>query len=171
MYYPRGLCCHGDYVYICDRGNMRIQILTSDFEYSNSIQRDDLCPLRVLTSETTIGVSSNGGATLFFDLETRALKYKHNNYATYKINYIVSTFYGSNHSAKIFYLFDSDGNFIEEMAMNENLIKYTTSWHDGSLSRQKNNLYLVSGQVKYWNSSNSTDNLIFEWKELFQKLN
>ena len=25
--YPRDLCCHGDYVYICDRSNKRIQIL------------------------------------------------------------------------------------------------------------------------------------------------
>ena len=24
--YPRGLCCHGDYVYICDWDNKRIQI-------------------------------------------------------------------------------------------------------------------------------------------------
>ena len=29
--YPRGLCCHGDYLYICDYLNKRIQILTLDF--------------------------------------------------------------------------------------------------------------------------------------------
>ena len=31
--YPLGLCCHGDYFYICDRDNKRIQILTFDLEY------------------------------------------------------------------------------------------------------------------------------------------
>ena len=78
---PLGLCCHGDYVYICDYFNNRIQILTLDFDYVNTIQLDGLHPLRVQTSETTIGVSC-GGSILFFDLETRALKHKHNNYGT-----------------------------------------------------------------------------------------
>ena len=70
--YPAGLCCHGDYVYICDRGNKRIQILTLDFEYSSTIQLDDY-PRRVQTSETTIGVSGSNGITFFYDLKTRAL--------------------------------------------------------------------------------------------------
>ena len=34
---PHGLCCHGDYLYICDYGNMRIQILTLDFDYVKTI--------------------------------------------------------------------------------------------------------------------------------------
>ena len=72
MNYPNGLCCHGDYLYICDSDNKRIQILTLDLEYSNTIQLDGL-PIRVQTSETTIGVSFYGGATFFFDLKTRAL--------------------------------------------------------------------------------------------------
>ena len=28
---PLGLCCHGDYLYVCDCDNNRIQILTLDF--------------------------------------------------------------------------------------------------------------------------------------------
>ena len=120
--YPRGLCCHGDYLYICDYWNNRIQILTLDFEYSSTIQLYD--PIRVQTSEATIGVSCYGRATFFFDLKTRALKFKHDNYGTYNINYINSIFYGSNYSRFKFYFFDSDGNFIEEMAMNENLSKH-----------------------------------------------
>ena len=59
---PCGLCCHGDYVYICDK---RIQILTRDFEYLNTIQLDGLYPLRVQTSETTISVSCNFGVIFF----------------------------------------------------------------------------------------------------------
>ena len=48
---PHGLCCHGDYVYICDYNNKRIQILTLDFEYSNTIQLDDLSPYYVQKSK------------------------------------------------------------------------------------------------------------------------
>jgi len=138
--YPWGLCCHGDYLYICDYNNKRIQILTLDLEYSNSIQLDDL-PLYVQTSETTIGVSC-GGATFFFDLKTRALKFKHVNYATFNINYINSIFYGSNYEKKKFYLFDSDGNFKEEMVMNERLSPHITFWTDG-FCRHKDILYLA----------------------------
>ena len=119
-----------------------------DFEYSNTIQLDGLYPLRVRTSETTIGVSVSGGATFFFDLKTRALKHKHNNYVTYNISYINSIFYGLNYYEKKFYLFDSDGEYIEEMAMNENLSKHITDWNDGSLCSHKDVLYLADAQGK-----------------------
>ena len=90
---PLGLCCHADYVYICDHYNERILILTLDFEYSKTIHLDGLL-LKVQKSVKTIGVSCYGGATSFFDLKPRALKHKHNNYVTSNINYINSTFCG-----------------------------------------------------------------------------
>ena len=139
--YPRGLCCHGDCVYICDCNNKRIQILSLDFNYVNTIRLDGI-PLSVQTSETTIGVSCNDGTTCFFDLKTRALKHKHNNYVTYNIKYINSIFYGSNCKQKKFYLFDSNGNFKEEMAMNDRLSKHITYWH-GGLCKHKDVLYLA----------------------------
>ena len=105
---PFGLCCRGDYLYVCDFSNRRIQILTLDFEYVNTIQIDGDYPRRVQLSETTIGVASNE-ATFCFDLKSRTLKYNHN-YGTFNLNYIDSTFYGSNHQQKKCYFFDSDGN-------------------------------------------------------------
>ena len=74
---PLGLCCHGDYLYICDHSNRRIQILTLDFECVSTIKLDDPNPFRVQISETTIGVASNE-ATFCFDLKSRTLKYNHN---------------------------------------------------------------------------------------------
>ena len=139
---PWSLCFHDLYLYICDFYNKRIQILTVNFDYISTFQLDGLYPYRVNTSETTIGVSCPQ-ATLFYDLKTRALKFKHNNYGTWNINYIDSTFYGSDYSEKKFYFFDSDGNFIEEMVMNENLSKHISNWPDGSLCVHKMNLYLV----------------------------
>ena len=142
------MCCHGDNLYICDDNNERIQILTLDFEYSNTIELDDLKPLRIQTSETTIGVSCYGGTTLFFDLVSKVLKFKHDNYRTKNLNYFDSTFYGSNNEQKKFYFFDSDGNFKEEMAMNERLSELITDGPDGSLCRHKDILYLAD-----WESS------------------
>ena len=139
---PFGLCCRGDYLYICDCNNKRIQILSLDFEYVNTIQLDGLYPYIVHTSETTIGLSCRDGPTFFFDLKTRALKLKHDNYGTWNLNYIDSTFYGSNYSTKKFYLFDSYENFIEEMVMNESLSKHIRNW-PGGLCRHKGVLYLA----------------------------
>ena len=145
---PSGLCCHGDYVYICDRGNKRIQILNLDLEYSNTIQIDDY-PRRVQTSETSIGVSCYTGLTFFFDLKTRALKHKHDNYETCNINYIDSTFYCLSYTNAVFqqrkfYFFDSDGNFIEEMAINENLIEHINRHTAGTMCKYKDQLYLIA---------------------------
>ena len=139
---PFGLCCHGDYLYICDSDNKRIQILTFDCEYSSTIQIDGHNSIIVQISETAICVSCDSRATFFFDLKTRALNHKHDNYGTSNINYIYSIFYGSNHSTKKLYLFDSNGNLIEEMAMNERLSQHITSW-PGGLCRHKDILYLA----------------------------
>ena len=140
--YPRGLCCHGDYLYICDHNNSRIQILTLDFEYVNSIELDGLGPFRVQTSETTIGVSC-GNATFFFDLKSRGLKFKLNNYGTSNINYINSIFYGTNYEEKKFYFFDSNGNFIEEEVINENWLgEHITHWL-GGFCRHNDILYFA----------------------------
>ena len=82
---PVGLCCNVDFLYICDYRNKRIQILTLDFDYVYTIQLGGNFPRRVQISNTTIGVSCDQ-ATLFYDLFSKALKYKHNIAGTYAIN-------------------------------------------------------------------------------------
>ena len=82
LQYPRGLCSHGDYLYICDYDNNRIQILNLDFEYVNTIHLDGHRPYRVQISNTTIGVTCREG-TFFYDLITKELKYTHNIRRTY----------------------------------------------------------------------------------------
>ena len=62
---PAGLSCHGDYLYVCDCINNRIQILTLDFGYISTIKLDSLYPRIVQISETTLGVSCGSGSTLF----------------------------------------------------------------------------------------------------------
>ena len=148
--YPFGLCCYGDYVYICDRGNKRIQILTLDFEYVNTIQLDSHNPIRIQISNTTIAVSCDE-ATLFYNLVSTALKYKHNIRGTENINYIDSIFCALNLAQKKLFFFESDGNFLEEKGFHENLI-LSNVWGSlgGSMCRYKDILYMLdykSGKV------------------------
>ena len=138
---PFGLCCHGDYLYICDYGNNRIQILNLDFGYVNTIRLDGNKPIRVQISNTTIGVSCQQ-ATLFYDLVSKALKYKHNFAETWNINYIDSTFYALNVQQKKMYFFDSNGNFLEEKAFHEQLIM-SSYWPSGSMCEYKDQLYMI----------------------------
>ena len=140
MNFPHDLCCKDDYLYICDRNNRRIQILTLDFEYSNTIQIDGH-PFRIQISNTTIGLSCEK-ATLFYDLVSKALKYKHNIAETFSINYIDSTFCALNCRKNKLYFFDSDGNFLEEMAFPKKLI-LTKCWTSGSMCRYKDQLYVT----------------------------
>ena len=135
-----GLCCHGDYLYICDYGNNRIQILTLDFRYSSTIELDDY-PLRVQISNTTIGVSCKK-ATLFYDIDSKALKYKHDIARTENINYIDSTFCALNVKQKKIYFFDSEGSFLEEKTFHEKLI-LSDDWRSGSMCKYKDQFYMT----------------------------
>ena len=147
LHWPFGLCCHSDYLFVCDWGNKRIQILTLDFEYVNTIPLDGNTPRRVEISNTTIGVSCDQ-ATLFYDLVSKALKYEHNIAGTYAINYVNSIFCALNVEQKKMFFFDSDGNFLEEKAFHEKLIlsNYFTS---GSMCKHKDQLCMAdrSGKV------------------------
>ena len=147
--WPSGLCCHGDYLFICDHNNRRIQILTLDFDYVNTIKLDGDYPIKVQISKTTIGVACDK-ATFFYDLVSQELKYKHNIAATYTINYIDSIFCALNSGQKKIYLFDSDGNFLEEKEFHEKLI-LSNNGPSGTMCRYKYQLYMIdynsSGKV------------------------
>ena len=80
--------------------------------------------------------------TLFYDLISKALKYKHNIAKTFTINYIDSTFCALNVEQKKIYFFNSDGNFLQEITFNEKLIS-SNSWDSGSLCRYKDQLYMT----------------------------
>ena len=130
-------------MYICDFSNRRIQILTLDLEYSNTIQLGEY-PYTVQISNTTIGVSCRE-TTIFYDLDSKTLKYKHKIAGTFTINYIHSTFCGLSVERKKIYFFDSDGNFLDEKAFHEKLI-LTDNGPSGSMCRYKDILY-ESGEV------------------------
>ena len=144
--YPCGLCCHGDYLFVCDYWNKRIQILTLDFEYVSTIQLDGNRPYRVEISNTTIGVSCDK-ATLFYYLVSKGLKYKHNIAGTKTINYVDSIFCALNVEQNKMFFFDSYGNFLKEKAFHEKLI-LSNDWFSGSMCKYKDQLYMTDNSGK-----------------------
>ena len=144
--FPLGLCCHGDYLYVCDYSNSRIQILTLDFDYVSTIKLYGILPHRVQISNTTIGVACDK-ATFFYDLDSKELKYKHDIARTYTINFIDSAFCALNVQLKKLYFFDSDGSFLEEKTFHEKLI-LSNSWASGSMCKYKDQLYITDDSDK-----------------------
>ena len=80
---------------------------------------------------------------LFFDLPTSELKYKYN-YGLSYINYIDCTFYASDYANKKFYLFDSNGCFIEEILFNADLREHLPNGPSGAMIKYKQDLYIVN---------------------------
>ena len=117
-----------------------VVILTLDFEYVNTIQLDDR-PYRVQISNTTIGVSCDN-ATVFYDLVSKELKYKHDIAGTYTISYIDSIFCALNIDQKKIFFFDSKGSFLEEKPFHEKLI-LSSGCISGSICRYKDQLYMI----------------------------
>ena len=141
LHRPLGLCCHGDHVYIVDYNNRRIQILTLDFEYSNTIILGGSYPRRVQISKTTIGVSCNQ-VTLFYDLDSKALKHKYDYAGTLNVSYIDSIFCAVNVQKKNIIFFDSDGNYLGEKRFHKKLIM-SNDWDNGSMCKYKDKLYMI----------------------------
>ena len=64
---PRTICCQNDYLFVSDRFNKRIQILTLDLEFHDTIQLDFL-PLSIAVSSTTIGIDGSIGIFFLYPL-------------------------------------------------------------------------------------------------------
>ena len=141
--HPQGLCCHDDYLYICDYGNKRVQILTLDMIYESTIDLED-CPDIIQISEKTIGVCCYK-ETFFFDLKTRTMNYKF--CSNCNLNYIDSIFYVldfSNIQTKI-YFHDTTGKFIEWIYFDGD---YLTRLPGGILFQYKNHYYMSTSENK-----------------------
>jgi hypothetical protein len=115
--FPEGLCCKNDRLYVCDYLNYRIQILSLDFEYIDTIQLN-YQPKSIKISDSIIGIAGSNG-TYFFDLNTKELK-KEYPHVKGKINKIDSYFYVTNtKDQREIHCFDTEGCLKRELIMNE----------------------------------------------------
>jgi hypothetical protein len=130
FYFPIGLVCKNDRLYVCDNGNQRIQILSLDLEYVDTLKLT-FQPLSIKISDSTVCISGDAG-TYFYDLKTKELKYKY--LEVYgRVNKIDSIFFVTNRSVSLKNCcFDQYGKFIMDNCMND-FSEWMPIWWDGCI--------------------------------------
>ena len=73
LYGPESIFCQNDYLFVSDYLNKRIQILTLDFKYLDTIHLDFL-PWSIAVSSTTIGINGLDKKMRFYDIKTKKMK-------------------------------------------------------------------------------------------------
>ena len=145
--YPSSICFQDEHFYVSDQKNNRIQILTSDLKYHDTI-RLNFEPSSIAVSRATIGVSDEfNNGIYFYDTKTKELKKKYPNFKG-RISVIDSNFYVFSFSClapNILYVFDNDGELIDETSL-EKLKDYISSsrrW-DGFMLSTEDFLIILS---------------------------
>jgi sugar lactone lactonase YvrE len=121
FYFPDGLSCKEDLLYVCDLRNERIQILSLDFEYVDTIKLDYI-PRSIKISDSTICIAGEDGALYFYNLKNKELKNKYKDVSG-RIHKVDSNFYVSNDNGKI-QCFDRDGILITKLSMDNQWIPF-----------------------------------------------
>ena len=136
--YPCTICCQNEYLFVSDYNNKRIQILTLDFNYVDTIQLD-FHPKSIALSRTTIGIYCYKNGIYFYDLKTKILKKRYQNIPG-RISLIDSHFFVV---TKKLLIFDEEGELIDEASV-ESISEHFRSYDDGFMFFTKDNLYVTS---------------------------
>ena len=152
--YPSTICCQNDYLFVSDRFNERIQILTLDLKYHDTIQLD-FNPKSIVVSSTTIGINSNRifdnkinfygylSGIYFYDLKTKTLKKEYRNIYG-RISLIDSHFYViTSKQPKKLFIFDKEGELVDEISL-ESINEHIRDEWDGFMFSTEDNLFVTS---------------------------
>ena len=146
---PNTICCHNEYLFVSDEGNKRIQILTLDLKYHDTIKLD-FCPESIAVSNTTIGIHGANYKIYFYDLKTKRLKKEYRK-INGRISLIDSHFYVVTNRASIkfyeepkkLFIFDEEGELIDEISV-ESISEHIQSNDDGFMFLTKDYLFVTS---------------------------
>ena len=101
-------------LYVCDLRNERIQILSLDFDYVDTIKLDYI-PRSIKISDSTICIAGEDGTLYFYDFKNKELKNKYKDVSG-RIHKVDSNFYVNNDNGKI-QGFDKDGILITKLSI------------------------------------------------------
>ena len=137
---PESIFCQNDYLFVSDSGNERIQILTLNLNYYDTIQLD-FNPLSIAISSTIIGINGSNDKIHFYDLKTKTLKKEYQNIFG-RISFIDSHFYvvTYNPPEKLF-IFDQEGELVDELSL-ESMSEHIQDYQDGLMYLTKDYLFV-----------------------------
>ena len=140
--YPFTIFCKNEYLFVSDHANKRIQILTLNLEYHDSIQLD-FDPVSIAVSSTTIGIHGNDN-TCFYDIKTKILKKKYSDIFG-RISLIDSYFYViSCKPPKKLFIFDQEGELVDEACLESISEHITNLYWDGFMFLTNDYLFISS---------------------------
>ena len=140
--YPSTIIRQNEYLFVSDAGNKRIQILTLDFKYHDTIQLD-FHPCSIAVSSTIIGIFKYLSGIYFYDLKTKKMKKEYQN-INGRINLIDSHFYVMTcDSPQKLLIFDEEGDLIDEASV-KSINEHFRSYDDGFMFLTKDNLFVTS---------------------------
>ena len=143
---PCTIFCQNEYLFVSDSLNERIQILTLDLKYHDTIQLD-FDPVSIAVSSTTIGIHEIGltDQINFYDLKTKTLKKEYPDISG-RINFIDSHFYVVTFRppSKKLFIFDQEGELIDEAIIVESFSEHIKMFWDGFMFLTEDNLFVPS---------------------------
>ncbi len=136
---PHGIAIANDLLFVCDRGNKRLQVLNINLEFITSLMLS-FPPISIKCSNKTIGICGNR-QICFIDLETLE---KEERYFpdSGRMNFIDSNFYVV--SSKSTHIFDERGNFIETIEMRKEISENIENESDGLIFFHEDNFFISS---------------------------
>lgn len=146
---PSSFCFFNDYLYVSDRNNERIQILTPDLEYFNSIQLNYKPYMVKVTNKricvTCVETTSERGV-YFYDSDSLKLKHKYEE-SVGKLSEINASFYLLCCNSKVLHCFNTDGILIKQVNV-DRLGEYLIDLYDGYMICLNQNLIITSYRMK-----------------------
>ena len=144
---PLNIFCQNEYLFVSDFGNERIQILTLDFKYHDTIKLD-FYPYSIAVSSTTIGINGPNEKIYFYDLKTKTLIKKYEKKCKSRISFIDSHFYVVTwRPPQKLLIFDEEGELIDEASI-ESISEHIRDYMDGFMFKINDYLFVTSFSQK-----------------------
>ena len=142
LLFPCTIFCQNEYLFVSDQLNERIQILTLDLKYHDTIQLD-FYPKSIAVSNTRIGINGSNDKIHFYDLQTKTLKKEYRN-INGRISLIDSHFYVVTYKQpKKLFIFDEEGELVDESSV-ESISNHIGNEWDGFMFSTNDYLFVPS---------------------------
>ena len=112
--YPRGLCFAGNFLFICDWLNKRIEKYSCGLLYKDSIKLD-YNPIQIKIINKTVCMRNDKSSIYFYDLDTFQLKYAYESTHSGSICSIDKYFYEYCNASNKLFCYNEQGSLIHEL--------------------------------------------------------